>query len=523
MTRTKEQVVSYVVESASPGNNKFLFFIKEITKYLYKSYGISCFKLFSKDGHMTVSRISSLLFACLGLALMLPANAAWNKEMSQADTEKLVEAHATTLSDLQNSLVLSTVVRDKQDVDAAIARLEEAEKLIPQIKVDLDAITAEYGTSVATYQLYVATSTIEAMADLRQQLSNAFVQSAQMELDSLKARHESYILSGDSTGPQDIRWALQLMPDNKDAIALEAVFEDTLSKAVEAGRAKIAEQVWPDTHAQLSEGDAGDLADSAYEWLVSSDQWGARQKNPEKILAVTIRKDWIVAKKDILGQPIQWGLPIHAAVQMPKDIDNGYARHFTLTMVTAEGAGIAKAPPWIGAWVGDSHYVLADKVSSSGGGSGSSGGSMLGTILWLALAGVNILAGIIASMPLIAARIGDKAKALDSLMATAPTIGAVSVIIGVVGIVIAILSLSPLRGIAPQLTAIVVGLFLGKEVLNRWFKPIFDFLSAKSQEGKIKPVFDKVSAMIWNPVLMGPVAFAVGIAHLILGGALYFI
>jgi hypothetical protein len=505
---------------------------------------------------MPSSKITSVFFAFLVLVMAIPAHAAWNSGMSQADTEQLINDYAATLVELKNSLVPSTVVRDRQNVDAAIARLEEAERLIPQIKADLDAITIEYGTGIAAYNLNAALGMIEELAGRRQQLAEAFVQSAQTEFNGLKHRHESYILGGDSTGPQDVRRALQLVPDHPDAIVLQAAFEDALSKAMATGRAKIAEQVWPATHAQLSEGDAEGLAASALEWLRNSDQWGARQKNPEKILAVTIRNDWVVARKNILGQPIQWGLPVHAAVQNEKDAENGYARHFTLTMVTAEMAGVAKASPWIGAWVGDSHYVLAEKVTAPGavtetsatsaagstspastergaGGAGtpasaggaarpdapSGGGSMLGSILWLALVGVNILVGLIASMPLISARLG----ALAPLMSFAPVIGAISLIVGVAGILLATISLSPLRGIVPQLTAIVVGLFLGKDVLASWFKPAFDKLSAETQQGNIKSMFDKVSALVWNPMLMGPIALGVGIAHLVLGGSLYLI
>jgi hypothetical protein len=79
----------------------------------------------------------------------------------------------------------------------------------------------------------------------------------------------------------------------------------------------------------------------------------------EKILAVSVAGGWIVAKTNILGQPIQWGLPVFCAAQQNEP---GICRVFKMTILTGIGAGIAKAPPFTDHWTGDSFRMLVANV-----------------------------------------------------------------------------------------------------------------------------------------------------------------
>ncbi len=58
---------------------------------------------------------------------------------------------------------------------------------------------------------------------------------------------------------------------------------------------------------------------------------------------VHIAGNWVVAKKNIFGEPIQWGLPIWAVGYHNNDRD--ISRVFKMTMITGEGLGVAKSPP----------------------------------------------------------------------------------------------------------------------------------------------------------------------------------
>ncbi len=75
---------------------------------------------------------------------------------------------------------------------------------------------------------------------------------------------------------------------------------------------------------------------------------------------VRIAGNWVAAKKNIFGEPIQWGLPIWAAGY--RNDDREISRVFKMTMITGEGLGIAKSPPWTGAWVGDSFRMRTKNI-----------------------------------------------------------------------------------------------------------------------------------------------------------------
>jgi hypothetical protein len=75
---------------------------------------------------------------------------------------------------------------------------------------------------------------------------------------------------------------------------------------------------------------------------------------------VHIAGNWVVAKKNIFGEPVQWGLPIWAVGYHNNEKE--MARVFKMTMITGEGLGIAKSPPWTGVWVGDSFRMRTKNI-----------------------------------------------------------------------------------------------------------------------------------------------------------------
>jgi hypothetical protein len=75
---------------------------------------------------------------------------------------------------------------------------------------------------------------------------------------------------------------------------------------------------------------------------------------------VRVAGNWVVAKKNIFGEPIQWGLPVWAVGYHNNEKE--IARVFQMTMITAEGPGVAKSPPWTGAWVGDSFRMRTGNI-----------------------------------------------------------------------------------------------------------------------------------------------------------------
>jgi hypothetical protein len=79
----------------------------------------------------------------------------------------------------------------------------------------------------------------------------------------------------------------------------------------------------------------------------------------EKILAVSVSGGWIATKHNILGTPIQWGLPVYCASQQNEP---GICRVFKMTVLTGIGEGVAKAPPFTDHWTGDSFRMKAENL-----------------------------------------------------------------------------------------------------------------------------------------------------------------
>ena len=84
-------------------------------------------------------------------------------------------------------------------------------------------------------------------------------------------------------------------------------------------------------------------------------QWGEDGRYEYQDLVVT--GPWRVTKKDLLGRPTQYGLPVIVAVEDPRDSGRDVWRYFELTLVTPESAAPKQAPPFEGQHVGDSGYL----------------------------------------------------------------------------------------------------------------------------------------------------------------------
>ncbi len=105
--------------------------------------------------------------------------------------------------------------------------------------------------------------------------------------------------------------------------------------------------------------DAAKLAKEAKVFLQKEEDQLAAEKGKEvgQVLAVVVTGPWRVFKKNILGEPVQYNLPIATAVQTKSEKAQNLARVYLSTMLTHEMKGVKKAPPYLGATVGDSYYI----------------------------------------------------------------------------------------------------------------------------------------------------------------------
>lgn len=89
------------------------------------------------------------------------------------------------------------------------------------------------------------------------------------------------------------------------------------------------------------------------------------------ILAVVVTgTEWFTADKNLIQEPIQYGLWVQVAVATPAEKEKGLARLHDIKMYTKSEFGIAKAPPFEDFGVDSSYLTRLSNVGSDGGGGG---------------------------------------------------------------------------------------------------------------------------------------------------------
>jgi len=151
--------------------------------------------------------------------------------------------------------------------------------------------------------------------------------------------------------------AAQLDQDNSRVKEFNSGLDSWIEKDMKALNAKIDKVTWPGD-ADNAPGDADKLAEIAVRFLQKEENKRA-EKNIEvgKVLAVVITGPWRVFKKNLLGEPIQYNLPILCAVKYESDKDLNVARVYNSTLLTEEYKGVKMAAPFLGATVGNSYYI----------------------------------------------------------------------------------------------------------------------------------------------------------------------
>jgi hypothetical protein len=151
--------------------------------------------------------------------------------------------------------------------------------------------------------------------------------------------------------------AAALDPDNPRVKEFMSGIEAWIEADTKALDDRIDRSAWP-AQADNAPEDAAALTGVLMDFLQKeSDKLAAKDQDPRKMLAVVITGPWRVFKKNLLGEPIQYGLPILGTVQLESEKPQNLARVYELTMLTDEFKGVKMAPPFIGSAVGNSYYI----------------------------------------------------------------------------------------------------------------------------------------------------------------------
>jgi hypothetical protein len=172
-----------------------------------------------------------------------------------------------------------------------------------------------------------------------------------------------------------LQWALKFDQTNEYANARLAKIDADIAALQKAVEREIDEKQWVASVGDFpGPGSVAELAHAAAAFFRKDPVWGNQGDNPAKndgtvkpgveIVAVSIRGPWQVAETDVFGRVISWRLPLHLAVTKPDLKAKNIARVYELSLVTVQGAPgrVAKAPPFDGAWVGNSWMMRLSKI-----------------------------------------------------------------------------------------------------------------------------------------------------------------
>lgn len=179
---------------------------------------------------------------------------------------------------------------------------------------------------------------------------------AKKMIDGSGKSHDFYKLEQYEEARQYLELAEQFDGNNSLVRDLSATIDQDIAAGMKEFGKKIDAQAWP-KQASNAPKNAYDLNKMATEWFEGSPDWGSRPENAYKILGVVITGPWSIQKKNLLDEPVMYGLPVAVAVQKESDKKTDIARVFSLTLRTVEMRGVKMEPPFDHATVGNSFYI----------------------------------------------------------------------------------------------------------------------------------------------------------------------
>ena len=157
---------------------------------------------------------------------------------------------------------------------------------------------------------------------------------------------------------------LKVDPENEKARALLGNVKQQMGDVKLAEQRAIDAATFPTRHLEdfAGPGTTQELSESALKWLRR--EWNQGEHGQEAV-AVIVRGNWYSYKRNILGQTIQWGLPVVVAFKRnwgEWQAKDDYAVVIYMSMLTPESVGVEKKPNWTMTGVGDLYKMRLSKV-----------------------------------------------------------------------------------------------------------------------------------------------------------------
>jgi len=214
----------------------------------------------------------------------------------------------------------------------------------------------------ASYPYTELAAGIENVEKTRDVMAEDLVRRVKEELDGISKGAELNILDRYQKVKSWTKMAVRYQSDNPKVKELQGSLGQRIDEGMAEFHARVDGRTWPD-HASNAPSNADDLAEEALNWFKKSPDWGKRSSDIRHPLAVSVTGPWSVQKRNLLGNPIMYGLPIKLAVRVDSDKELNVVRVYDLTMRTVEMPGVKMEPPFDHITVGNSYFIRPDKVN----------------------------------------------------------------------------------------------------------------------------------------------------------------
>lgn len=335
---------------------------------------------------------------------------------------------------------------------------------------------------------------------------------------------EKFELKADYAGRAVAKYEMANTLQSGVAKDAQADAENALKKSKAALRKMMEELKWPGHNPNFKgPGDPDVLAAEALKLLremkAKGKQWSKPEYDDEHIpvAACVTGEKWEVWKKEPLTQkPTQYSLKFFVAFKGTQDPDIAYG--YSMFFYTDEKAGVQMAPPFF--YCNSQQYakykMLMENIPS-GDGSGTSSTGFFAILFRLLLSVCLIAGGIAVWNEFLREKLPQLSRVYDILTGKKELLGVALLIIGILAFIrTAILSLAPQADILPQLAALALGLTL----------VTVQDLGQRMGNEKVRSALSKLdatgNALRPYQVLLGKTALALGLIHLIIGGAVLF-
>lgn len=284
----------------------------------------------------------------------------------------LEELRASTFNKANGSVIYYNDPSEVQDLLTAIETFEKNRQ--PEVRKTLTNFEAQYGKTEAEIEKNTGDwQTANAYQEIKKGIVNVgktrevmaedLVNKYEARFSGLGGIADFYKVKEVTDLKRYISMAVRFAPGNTKAREAEANHDRRANAALKDFFAGVDKRTWPG-HAANAASPAGSLAEAGMKFFREDEEWGQRDKNPRvkdkeirKPLAVAIRGPWSVQGKNILGQPIMYGVPALVAVELASEKELKLVRVFDVTLRTEEREGVKQAPPFLSITVGNSYYI----------------------------------------------------------------------------------------------------------------------------------------------------------------------